>query len=339
MDINRFNDVCDCSDLLININDDTGNTEKLYLIKNIVCNKSGFIRMLVKRQQELSNKKWPPINEISITLPDNIPIIAFKYSMCYLYDDKHQTPIELMDNFISCLMYILIDDEKMLTIIRNYLPDDRFLNDQECQLLINAYDQLKDKTINLLRFYYLDLKKNGYLDTDDEEIFTDKKLLRFGDEISHNLLSKDDKINPSFDSIDRIWVHIPSDKIPKNLHEQSKFSNVKFTFDAFGVKFIMTKYIDGYSDEAINIFVDEDFRYENEPFTIKLRITIIFFLQTQGNYNLIEVHSTKEPVYPDKLKISEIIYNNNGPFQFDDKSWSFDANKKYRMSILLERLE
>jgi hypothetical protein len=232
-------------DLAININD-----QVILCHRIVICEESPFIKMLVERSQIDS---WPPVNEIDITLPNNINIDDFRDAIKFLYRKEGKYA-----NIIDSLLYLCVRDGVILDLITESFPNE--LDDKYIDILTRLLDTNAELRY-LHSYYYKELKDKIALDNDNylfgngfdiEEIYNKKKDCIYND--------LDDYSPP----IDSKWIHLTS-------------LDSAYKFEFSGINFILRRFTYSFNyddnEEFIKLYSNGD---ESEDI-INLRVALIIF--------------------------------------------------------------
>ncbi|KAL9647039.1 hypothetical protein ABK040_016514 [Willaertia magna] len=152
--------------------------------KEIVCEKSSFLKMILNREQEKQKEEWPPIHTLEINLPENLSFEMFNYGIDYLYtneiqsikeNNKENVKEEIKEEikeeskeekndlieFLYCLLYLSVDNKVIFETLAKLLPNDKPLE----QLHVNLIELLIDQKgyckeiLNLYCFYGMELQQ------------------------------------------------------------------------------------------------------------------------------------------------------------------------------------
>ena len=132
-------------------------TAEIYCHRLLVCEQSSFIAMLVQRAQ---TTKWPPVSDITLSLPNNFEAEDVRLAIDILYDNNTTIPTDRGITTLLCMNYLLLSDRLIWTTLSKLLPIDRRLTQNECNIIMTLYDNdlLKSELGNIITFYYPDLK-------------------------------------------------------------------------------------------------------------------------------------------------------------------------------------
>jgi hypothetical protein len=127
-----------------------------YVDKTTLLPQSQMLSMLIKRAND---NVWPPVNELTLTLPDSLGFKSFIETIRYLSGAVET--INDLNPFIRTLIYLMDDEDFIINMGKEYFPKDRFLNERETDLLIHLHDNFGDKVSALIELYYYDIIKTG----------------------------------------------------------------------------------------------------------------------------------------------------------------------------------
>lgn len=129
-------------DLCINVGD-----ENIFVHKSLICEKSEFIVML------LVEKPWPPVNFISLKLPEEVHTEDIKSAIDFLYDKTTSNPFSA----ITGMKYLLVSVDVFIKIIKKYFS--KTIDEQNYKQCINNLIETHSQLVpHVLPFFGVDLE-------------------------------------------------------------------------------------------------------------------------------------------------------------------------------------
>lgn len=319
-------------DLLIKIED-----EDIYCHKLIICKKSGLISMIVKYEQEKIGG-WPPIDTISLKIPDNISVNDIIKSIHYLYR-LNNVKKEFTIGLLNGLVYLSVDMDIIVNFIIEIVTEETtiFLTKEYVDLLSHLFNIYgvniqKISIMTLLMYYYIDIK-------DEIKCLGSDFKTYFGSEDINFIKNITDK-STKFGNLD---IDFPDKVITVRDFQWTHFNynfdyNVKSTikFQAFGIEWNLNRY--SYRDmggDYVDISVDDkcpnnDTRYVAH---IMIRATYILFFMDRSPYKTTVYNEFIPNEYTPSYIKKNHIYNRLGV------TWPETSINKLRFSLLMELME
>lgn len=303
-------------------------TETIFVHKILICEKSGFIAMLLEHE-EMIKGSWPPINALNLTLPDNISFKTFEASINYLYGEKMSENSDAI-NIIISLIYLSVDTVIIMALLKNYIPNHVPLEEQYIKIIVYLLDHYnvkdyKSPFYSLITFYGTDLL--GYIDIPEDIHVFGREMPRTWTEQRYRLKASLKSGLPDYIvSTESKWIHLKRLQADKCI-----------PFEAFGIKWYISRYIYsfGYNDneDLTKIYVSEKFE-SNE--SNKLNIRIFFFIYFADRIPHIQI-SCQDKLNPNEYKLS-YMKNNYKSNKLGFNMPIFEE-ENVRVSILIENLE
>lgn len=339
----------------------------LYAHKIIVCERSDFISMLIRRQQEQSKSNWPPVHTIRLILPSQIEIDDMSDCIDILYNEKCDISIDRALGVIYGLDYLSAQPNIILNKIIELLPSNRILNEQEINLLIQVLTNYShDKMFhNMVNFYFYDLRSSKflgdimkYLVTDENPKYDRWNKLMFGYEMEASDLIKIKCHNKSDETgwdkyVERCSFNFPSLDDTNGLILPSPWSVARYRkkdktidisemcrlkFKVFGVNFILKRLdrnMDDYCD-YLQLEIDHDVEKLNTN-TIKLRVTCFFYYPSEEpSYSVKNIKSIKINEFNEVFYGKKYYLNCFDPPIFRISSHYYGPHDKVRATLIFE---
>ena len=271
--------------------------------KVIICEKSPLLNRLIPVKED-----WPPVNEIELELPENISQQSFEEAIDHLYTDKSKSN-SLID-LVNVLIYLEVDYQSILSLIRKSLPLDIKLTPAQIDIL------LLHRTKPLFAFYGNELPTN-------EALFFGQENETYLQEVyNREKENKSPKFPNYIPSKDKKWIHV--DSFPPDSD---------FIFEAFGVKWKLTRFLYsfgcGYDEDLVKIYTQENHCEPDEP--LNIRASLIIF--SKKNKPTIEILQ-KEGVIPSEYK--SFYMEMNAKSNYLGFSMPKFNEKEVRISFLIE---
>ena len=163
-------------DLCINIDD-----QNFFVHKSLICEQSEFISMLHRHLTETSGSSWPPINTISVNLPDELGVEDIKSAIDFIYDKTTSNTLST----ILGLTYLLAPVDIIIDLVRKNLC--KCLDDERSKYCVSYLIENHGASMpHLLQFFGMD---SECLIPDELSVFG-KEILPIGKNLSNPIESK-----------------------------------------------------------------------------------------------------------------------------------------------------